>query len=87
MGIARLLVVGLAIIVVLALIVVGVLSLIGSLKSDKQVPAPPGSQRTSQPQTGRPVPSTVWVEVNGKARSPGRPGERHSFTVTRDQAR
>jgi hypothetical protein len=146
MGIARLLLVGLAILVVVALIVVGVLALIGSLKSDSPAPGSSGSagrvvqtdQRVSsgtppveQTSAGADVPtvlvecradrcplfvrvtggdvvqdgdlsrgqqavytqlnldvvladaSTVYVEVNGKARSPGKPGERQSFTVKR----
>ncbi|MEV7964824.1 hypothetical protein AB0O34_02440 [Sphaerisporangium sp. NPDC088356] len=145
MGIARLLLVGLAILVVLALIVVGVLSLMGSLKSDDQGTAPPGTGATGQVSRMSPASSpsvdqtsadaeiptllvecradrcplfvrvtggdvvedrelsrgqqavysqpnldvvlddasTVYVEVNGEARSPGKPGERQSFKVSR----
>ncbi len=150
MGIARLLIVGLAIVVVLALIVLGVLSLVGSLKSDDPGAAPPGpdgsgqvtqtdsassspgAPSVDQTSAGAEIPtvfvecradrcplfvrvtggdvvedrdlsrgqqavysqpnldvvlgdaSTVYVELNGKARSPGKPGERQSFTVKRE---
>ncbi|GAA3791174.1 hypothetical protein GCM10022226_07690 [Sphaerisporangium flaviroseum] len=147
MGIARLLLVGLAILVVVALIVVGALSLIGSLKSDGAaqespggtVQGPPtdrslssgGTPPVEQTSAGGEVPtlfvecradrcpifvrvtggdviedrdlsrgqqavytqlnldvvladaSTVYVEVNGEARPPGKPGERQSLTVKR----
>ncbi|MEU8268097.1 hypothetical protein AB0B89_13100 [Sphaerisporangium sp. NPDC049002] len=138
-----------AILVVLGLIVVGILSLMGSLKSDDQGAAPPGSGGTGQVSSSPVAPSadqtsadqtsadaeiptlfvecradrcplfvrvsggdvvedrdlsrgqqavysqpeldvvlgdasTMYVEVNGEARSPGKPGERQSFTVRRD---
>ncbi len=147
MGIARLLLVGVAILVVLVLIVVGALSLIGSLKSDEPGPSPAGSAQVPQggPASSAPpvsvsavrtaadtdIPtlfvecradrcplfvrasggdvvedrelgkgqqasyseaglevvlddaSTVYVEVNGRPRPPGEPGERQSFTAKR----
>ncbi len=138
MGIARLLLVGVAILAVLGLVVVGVISLIGSLDSSGASPSPSASASSGGPSpspsaqdSGRTVPtlfvecradrcpifvratggdviedrdlaqgqqaiytqpaldvvlgdaSTVYVEVNGKARSPGKPGERQSFTVKR----
>ncbi|MDH2426647.1 hypothetical protein [Sphaerisporangium sp. TRM90804] len=148
MGLARLLIAGLAVLVVLVLIVVGVISLIGSLNSDgpsaessagaaaptSAAPAPSEPPGPSEP---RPLPtsaesptvfvecradrcplfvrvtggdivedrdlsrgqqavfsqesldvvladaSTVYVEVNGEPRPPGRPGERQTFTAER----
>jgi hypothetical protein len=53
MGIARLLLVGLAILVLLALVVAGVLSLVGSLKSDRPASTPSGSQGAGTQPTPR----------------------------------
>lgn len=143
MGIARLLMVGVAILVILALIVVGVLALVGALKSDDRVPAGAAGQSgrpgaSAGPEAGSPagatrtpaeIPtlyvecradtcplfvratggdviedrdlsrgqravysqpaldvvlgdaSTVYVEVKGEARAPGKPGQRQTFTI------
>ncbi|RCG30222.1 hypothetical protein DQ384_15850 [Sphaerisporangium album] len=141
MGIARLLVVGVAILALLALVVVGVIALVGALSSDGAQGAPAGSATLSTSPAAPPPPvetsvaetptvyvecradrcpifvrvsggdivedrdlsrgqqafysqpsldvvladaSTVYVEVNGEPRSPGRPGERQHFTARRD---
>ncbi|WP_248962969.1 hypothetical protein [Sphaerisporangium perillae] len=64
MGIARLLLVGLAVLVLLALIVVGVLSLIGSLKSDETTPAPSGAGGFGQVVTDVSSPASPVVSVS-----------------------
>ncbi|MFC6080374.1 RodZ domain-containing protein [Sphaerisporangium aureirubrum] len=141
MGLARLLLTGVAVLVVLALIVLGVLALIGSLNTDGGTPSGAAAPAVSAaplpaPATSAAVPAAstptlfvecradscplfvrvsggdvvedrdlsrgqqavydqprldvvlgdaaaVYVEVNGKPRKPGKPGERQSFTVER----
>ncbi|GII86706.1 hypothetical protein Ssi03_46960 [Sphaerisporangium siamense] len=141
MGIARLLLVGVAILVVLGLVVLGAVALIGSLSADGDGAAPVAASPT--PATASPTPSeevsadglptlyvecradrcpifvrvsggdiienrdltrgqqaiysqprldvvladasSMYVEVNGRARPPAKPGERQSFVAERVQ--